>query len=224
MNKFYKPASMKKIGLCVLALIGLSSAIAQEKINGDKQIPILAWASFPAGESNVERLRELKEMRINISLSNYSNADGMQRGLDLAREVGIKMVSSCPELKTDVENTVKRFRDHPSLAGYFLRDEPVRKDFAEIGAWARKIEALDPKHFSFVNLMASIHTTNTDALGTDSYEAYVRSFAAEVPSQVLSFDFYPVLKSGVHESWYAGLEIFSAEAKKLEKPFWAFAL
>jgi hypothetical protein len=225
MIEFYNHACMKRIAsLCVFGLVFLSSAVAQEKLNADKQIPILAWASLPAGETNIDRFRELKEMGININLSNYSNADAMQKALDLAKEVGIKMVSSCPELKTDVENTVKRFMDHPSLAGYFLRDEPIRKDFAEIGAWAKKIEAVDGKHFCFVNLMASIHTTHTDALGTDSYAAYVRTFAAEVPSQILSFDFYPVLNNGVHENWYAGLEIFSAEARKLQKPFWAFAL
>ena len=45
-----------------------------------------------------------------------------------------------------------------------------------------------------------------------------------MPSQLLSFDFYPILSEGIHESWYAGLEVFSAEAKKLGKPFWAFGL
>lgn len=116
-----------------MGLLCLSSAVAQEKLNADKQIPILAWAGIPAGETNVDRFRELKEMGININLSHYSDADAMQKALDLAQQVGIKMVSSCPELKTDVEKTVKRFMDHPSLAGYFLRDEPIRKDFAEIG-------------------------------------------------------------------------------------------
>ena len=163
-------------------------------------------------------------MGINVNLSNYPNADAMQKALDLAHQVGIKMVSSCPELKTDVEKTVKRFMNHPALAGYFLRDEPIRKDFAELGVWAKKIEAIDSKHFCFVNLMASIHPTNTEALGTASYAEYVSTFAKEVPSQLLSFDFYPVLVDGVHERWYDGLEIFSVEARKLHKPFWAFAL
>jgi hypothetical protein len=52
----------------------------------------------------------------------------------------------------------------------------------------------------------------------------VNTFATEVPSQLLSFDFYPILTEGIHESWYAGLDVFSTEAKKLGKPFWAFGL
>ena len=216
---------MKKIAfLCVFAIVCLGSVMAQDKIASDKQISILAWAGIPAGETNVDRFKELKEMGININLSSYPNADAMQKALDLAHEVGMKMITSCPELKTDVETTVRRFMNHPALAGYFLKDEPVQKDFAELGAWAKKIEAMDSKHFCFVNLMASIHTTNTEALGTASYAEYVSAFAREVPSQLLSFDFYPVLGNGVHERWYDGLEIFSAEARKLNKPFWASAL
>jgi hypothetical protein len=61
-------------------------------------------------------------------------------------------------------------------------------------------------------------------LGTNSYAEYVTTFAKEVPSQLLSFDFYPILVDGVHERWYEGLGIFSDEAKKMDKPFWAFAL
>ena len=214
----------KNASLCLLLIVIFGSLSAQDKIVSDKPFPIIAWADIPANELNIERLNELHEMGVNVSISNYPNADAMQKALDLAQRAGIKMITSCPELKTDVEKTVERFMDHPALAGYFIQDEPVRKDFAELGILAKKIEAIDSKHFCFVNLIASIHTTNTTALGTASYAEYVSTFAMEVPSKLLSFDFYPVLVDGVHERWYEGLEIFSAEAKKLDTPFWAFAL
>lgn len=163
-------------------------------------------------------------MGVSISISNYPNAEAMQKGLDLAQKTGIRMISSCPELFSDVEITVKRFMGHPALAGYFLKDEPVRKDFQGLGMQARKIEAIDTEHFCFVNLFAVIHATNTQALGTSSYVEYLNTFAKEVPSKILSFDFYPILSRGVHERWYEGLELFSSETKKLNKPFWAFTL
>ena len=216
---------MRKIALISLVtMIICVCVMAQEKIVPDRPLPIMAWAGIPAGETNIERFRELKEMGININLSNYPDAEAMQQALDLAQQVGIGMVTSCPELKTDPEKTVRRIMNHPALAGYFLRDEPVRKDFADLGDWTKKIEAVDSKHFCFVNLIASIHTTKTEALGTNTYAEYVSAFAREVPSQLLSFDFYPVLVEGIHERWYEGLEIFSSEARKAGKPFWAFAL
>lgn len=216
---------MRKILLLgTFVMITFFTISAQEKLTSVKPLPIMAWAGIPENESNIERFRELKEMGINVSLSNYATSDAMQKGLDLAQQAGIKMVTSCPELKSDPESTAKRFINHPALAGYFLRDEPVRKDFAELAQWAKQIETIDKIHFCFVNLISSINTTKSEALGTATYAEYVNTFATEVPSQLLSFDFYPILSEGIHESWYAGLEVFSAEAKKLGKPYWAFGL
>lgn len=210
--------------ICVFAIVFLNSVLAQEKIASGKQIPIIAWSGIPAEETTVEKFTELKEMGVNISLCNYPDAESMKKALDLAQKVGIRMITSCPELKTDCENTVKRFMNHPALAGYFLRDEPIQKDFAELGEWAKKIKSIDSNHFCFVNLIAAIHPTKTEALGTKSYADYIRTFAETIPVKQISYDFYPVLSEGIHERWYEGLEIVSTEAKKLNLPFWAFAL
>jgi hypothetical protein len=210
--------------ICVFAIVFLNSVLAQEKIASGKQIPIIAWSGIPAEETTVEKFTELKEMGVNINLCNYTDAESMKKALDIAKQVGLKVITSCPELKTDCENTVKRFRNHPALAGYFLRDEPIQKDFAELGEWVKKIKTIDSNHFCFVNLIAAIHPTKTEALGTKSYADYIRTFAETVPVQQISYDFYPVLNEGIHERWYEGLEIVSNEAKKLKLPFWAFAL
>ncbi|MCE1197547.1 MAG: hypothetical protein LWW85_01140 [Marinilabiliales bacterium] len=210
--------------LFLLWIQGLTPIHAQEKIVSDHPLPIMAWSGFPAGESTPDRFREMKEMGININLTVYPDAGAMQNALDLAQAIGMKMVTSCPELKTNPATTVGQFMNHPALAGYFLRDEPIRKDFEALGSWAREIESLDNRHFCFVNLISAIHPTQTAALGTSSYATYVSLFAKEVTSRLLSFDFYPILSEGIHENWYQGLEIFSEEAKKLQAPFWAFAL
>jgi hypothetical protein len=144
--------------------------------------------------------------------------------LILAEKAGLKMITSCPELKTDVAKTAAKAMNHPALLGYFLRDEPVVSDMPALGEWGNKILQKDPNHYLFVNLIASIHPYKAEALGAATYAEYVRRFIKEVPAQMLSFDFYPILTEGIHERWYEGLEIFSAEARKAGKPFWAFAL
>jgi len=149
--------------LCTIMLFFTSMISAQEKLISDRPLPIMAWAGIPETETNLERFKELKDMGINVNLSNYPSADAMQKALDLAQQTGLKMVTSCPELKSDPETIVKRFMNHPALAGYFLRDEPVRKDFAELAAWAKKIEAFDKMHFCFVNLI-SISTPRNQKL------------------------------------------------------------
>ncbi len=210
--------------VCVFSFLIMSKANAQEKLKSDKPLPIMAWSGIPEEETNLERFTELREMGINVNLANYSSADAMQKALDLAQSLGLKMVTSCPELKSDPETTVRRFFNHPALAGYYLVDEPVRKDFGYLAEWAKQINAIDKTHFCFVNLISSINTTKTEALGTATYAEYVSTFAAEVPVRFLSFDFYPILTQGIHENWYGGLEVFAAEAKNMGIPFWAFAL
>ena len=198
--------------------------MAQDKLPPGMQIPIVAWATIPSGEISIDRYKELKEMGVTMALSGFQDTESMQKALDLAHRAEIKLIVSCPELKTNVPGTVKKIIHHPALAGYFLKDEPIRQEFAELGAWTEKIREHDEIHFCFINLFGGVHPTKTEALGTASYAEYVRTFAVEVPVPVLSFDFYPVLSEGLHERWYESLEIFSAEARKLNKPFWAFAL
>lgn len=215
---------IKFLLVSAFAIVYLGSLTAQEKLIAQKQIPVVAWSGIPAQETSVEKFAELKEMGININLCNYPDIASLEKALDIAGQVGLKMITSCPELKTDCENTVRRLMKHPALEGYFLRDEPIAKDFADLGEWAQKIESIDNRHFCFVNLIAAIHPTKTEALGTKSYADYVQTLAQTIPVKQISFDFYPVLNEGIHERWYEGLEIVSAQSKKLGLPFWAFAL
>jgi hypothetical protein len=61
---------MKKQHLLMLILaFGLGKIEAQEKVISTGQIPILAWYSIPAGETSVERYKEMREAGITHSLS-----------------------------------------------------------------------------------------------------------------------------------------------------------
>lgn len=195
---------------------------SQEKIKSEKQIPILAWYSIPVEETTVVRYQELKETGITHSLSFFPDAETMSKALDTAQKAGIKMIASCPELKTKTEETVRRFMNHPAVAGYMLRDEPNRTDFPELGEWEKKIRAVDDNHFCYLNLFPNY--ASEQQLGTKTYKEHVDLFIEEVPIQLLSFDHYPVLGDSLRANWYENLEIFSEAARKAGKPFWAFAL
>lgn len=201
----------------------LGYAISQNRLEAKEQIPILAWYSIPANETTIERYQEMKDAGITHSLSFFSNADEMQKALDIAAKVGVKMLVSCPELKADPEKTVRRFMNHPAVVGYHLMDEPGIALFPELGNWGRRIQSVDSKHFCYVNLFPNFADTATQ-LGTKNYRKYVSECAKQIPLQFLSFDYYPVLKDRLSKTWYENLEQFSDEARKAGKPFWAFAL
>ena len=228
-----KSPKMNKINiLCIsFRLIFLASIVpglfikpasAQEKLESKGHIPILGWYSIPPEEATSARYLEMKEAGFDISFSFLGSPQDVQKSLDAAHQAGMKIVISCPELKNETEKIVKRFMDHPALAGYFLRDEPAVDAFADLGNWAKRVNAIDPKHFCYVNLFPNYATPLQ--LGTANYRDYVNKFAKEVPLHFLSFDSYPLTSAeGVYEKWHQNLEIFSDEAKKVNMPFWGFA-
>ncbi|WP_300284234.1 hypothetical protein [uncultured Alistipes sp.] len=213
------------LSLAALATLGGSVQLrAQEKLEPTGEMPILAWHGIPAEETTVERFRELKEAGFTHNFSFYGTAEQVAKALDVARKVGIKQIITCAELRSEPEKTVARFKNHPALAGYFLRDEPLCSDFAALGEWAKRIRAADDDHFCYLNLFPTGPQEHFDALGAKDYRDYVSRFDKEVPLQFLSFDHYPVTYDGLKAEWYENLEEFADEARKAGKDFWAFAL
>ena len=142
-----------------------------------------------------------------------------QERLDLSAQI----VS--PALRKEPVKIVRAFMAHPAVAGYFLRDEPVVTDFAALGDWAKRIQAVDNRKFCYLNLFPTGGEEHLRFLGVQNYREYITRFNKEVPLPFLSFDHYPVLGDNVLKAeWYENLEDFSDEARKIGKDFWAFAL
>jgi len=213
-----------KNNLLFVAMLMVSMQVvkAQERVSTKGQIPILAWYSIPASETTVARYQEMKDAGITLQFTGFPDIEAMQKALDVAEKVGMKMVVSCPELKTDPEKTARRFMNHPAVVGYHLIDEPSMASYPELGNWAKRIQAVDKNHFCYVNLFPIF--ADSSIMGTENYRQYVSECAKQIPLQFLSFDYYPVLKEKLSDRWFENLEVFSEEAKKAGKPFWAFAL
>lgn len=178
---------MKKIVLLFLFATCLyaNRTQAQDKIKFTGEFPILGWYGIPAEETTVARYQEMKDAGFTLNFSFLGNADQVQTALDTAQAVSMKIVISCPELSSDPEGTVARFMNHPALAGYFLRDEPSMSDFAGLGDWARRIQAVDSVHFCYLNLNPNYAKSSN--LGTLNYRTYVNTFINTVPLQFFTY-------------------------------------
>jgi hypothetical protein len=190
-----------------------------------EEIPILAW--YGVAETTIERYQELKDAGINSNFSYHANLKDLTLAMDVAKAAGIKMIIHCPELETEPEKIVNLFKDHPALAGYHIKDEPNRNEFTHWGELVRKIQALDNKHFCYINIFPNY--VSSEQIGTSTYLEYIQLFLQEVPVPFLSFDFYPILvkSSGVRflrNNWYENLEIILKETRNAGIPFCAFAL
>ena len=135
---------------CLILIFLLSFGI---KLFAQDKIPILAWYSIPAEDATLARYQELKDAGFTITFSHTSKFEDAKKALDLSAAVGIKSIFTCNELQTDPEATVRKVKNHPGLAGYFLRDEPVSSDFPGLAKWAKQIMAVDNKHYCYLNLV-----------------------------------------------------------------------
>ncbi|MFA4870275.1 MAG: beta-galactosidase [Pedobacter sp.] len=191
----------------------------------EAQIPVVAILAIPENLTNISRYKELRASGVTMSYYHFLNAHDMQAALDMGQQAGIKVFVSCPELISDPETTVRRFMNHPALAGYFLADEPSRKDFSRLGELVKKIRAIDDKHICYVNLFPNYQVEKY--LGVRTYEEYLENFIKEVPTQIISFDHYPIIgstKRSVRPSFYKNLETISEASQRSGRPFWGFAL
>lgn len=221
--------------LLLVLLFPAAGVFAQQKLVASGEFPILAWIGVPEEETTVERFRELKESGININFSGYSNIAAVEKALDIAAQTGVKLLPSCPELKSHPEETAKRLMKHPALYGYHLRDEPSAADFPQLGEWVKRIASVDKKHPCYINLFpnyaGAAQLFGEDFQpepGKDVFEQHVEQFLKEVPVSFISFDHYPVIENNgvrmLRPQWYKNLEIVATLAQKHRLPFWAFAL
>lgn len=192
------------------------------KVKEYSDFPIIAWYSIPDSALYYERFLEAKEAGINLSLFEYSNVENVQIALNLAQKVGIKVLIACPELYTNTDYVVNRFKKHPANGGYFLQDEPTLFYLTQLVELSNKIESVDDTRFTYINLLPNYSTTHytTD----ENYYNYVQSFVNEIPLKVLSFDHYPIIQNMIRPIWYHNLEIIKSITDTTNIPFWSFAL
>jgi len=202
---------------------------AEEQPYSGPEIPRLAWGSIPEQFTSVERFKELKDAGLSHHFHYYySSADEAAKALDAAKEAGIKVILTCPELGTNPEDIVKRFMSHPALEAYFIKDEPKDKQtFVTAGSLADRIRAVDKSHFCYLNLMPG---GKTNTVSGTPYATYLDWYAEYFKPEIVSFDNYSISidkstgKITVRPDWYDNLECISEFSGNIGKPFWAFAL
>jgi hypothetical protein len=215
---------MKRLIILILLVVtGIGQLYSQEKLKSGGVIPVMSWGGIAQKEISVQNYLKLKDVGVNIDIAFFQNADAIATALDAAGQAGVKLMISCPELKTEPEKVAARFKSHKALEGYYLGDEPDRSKFEELADLAKKLLAADKNHYSFVNLYPDINS-NQKKFGTKDYKEYVDTFDKMFPAPYISFDFYPVTDGKIHLRWYENLEFYAAKYKAEGRPYWAFAL
>lgn len=199
----------------------------KEQVKSYHQFPILAWIGVPP-DADVSAYNMMKDAGFSYDLMTFfGNADQLQVALDKMQSAGLKGIINIPELETDMEATINRFKHHPALIGYTVYDEPRMGALQQTKTKMQKIQSYDSKKISYVNLLAS--GVPESYLGAP-FSEYLKTMTTELPLQMLSFSYYPVmLMDGKDEleldrNWYESLEHFSKRAEELDIPLWTLNL
>src|SRR5689334_9948074 len=99
--------------LIIISVAAQIDALAAEPSSAER-IPVLAWAGPPQAETNAERYRELSDAGFTHNYSSFSNADLMEKALNVAQAAGIRQFINIPELESAPEKIAERFKAHPA--------------------------------------------------------------------------------------------------------------
>jgi hypothetical protein len=212
----------KNLLLFLFLLLFTKVSTARQLVDKMAGIPIIGWSGIPESETNIQRYQQMKDGGFTHSVTFFKSLKNLIKALKVADEVGMKIIASCPEIKSKTELTIKQLMNYPALGGYYIIDEPNISDFKKLKTIVQTIRSIDDQHICYINLFPNY--AGEYFLGTKSYNEYVSEFVKEIPVQVLSFDNYPIQTQGFRPDFYDNLEYISRVAKESGKPFWAFTL
>ena len=210
---------MRKLNLLFLNIFIFSILPVQA------EIPIVAYYGIPLEYSNVSRFKEFKEAGFDVSICFYNDTpvDTLLRILNDAQKSGIQLLISSGWVSVQPHVGIPRLKNHPALYGYFLQDEPWPKDIPETIRRYRAMAKQDTNKPTYVNLLPDYGSGMPKEINMPPYKQYLKE-TSTIGLPFISFDFYPIMKSGIRSTWYSCLENIRQESLRTGKPFWAFAL
>jgi hypothetical protein len=106
------------VALVCVSIAAAAAANAPEHLKSAESIPVIAWLGPP---STVPKLKEMADAGFTISFDNrFADVPAVLAGLDAAKEAGVKLLISCPQLQSDPQNTAAKLRSQ-SRAGRLFR-------------------------------------------------------------------------------------------------------
>jgi hypothetical protein len=125
------------------------------------------------------------------------------------------------QVRLRVERLIQLYGGHPALSGLNLYDEPSRAMFGIVGYAGEVLQGSAPEQLPYVNVWPSY--ASLSALGTSTYEEYLRLYLDEVNPPLLCFDHYPLLSgTDITSDFFYNWAIVRRFALEAGIPAWVF--
>lgn len=190
--------------------------------------PNMAWIGPPVTSLNAQTIGDMVDAGLTVSLAEggVSREENL-RALDSAQKYGIKLLIADDRwgwysgfggpMPTDshyfdrLDSIVDDYKNHPAYYGLFIIDEPSGGQYHQIKLIRDHILQRDPDHLVYINWAVLS-------------EAGINMVMDTINPQVLSFDTYPVGRTGCNANFYNVLEDFRRGGLRYNVPVWAFSM
>lgn len=194
---------------------------------------VLAYNGFNDDQATYENFKKMMDAGVNmitVEGEDLVYGPGWRDQCRVAEQAGVKVILFIgytheryyrdPEHFTGLDDLINEAAQYPAICAYQIADEPSTEKGYRLAFVKEKIESLAPDRPVYINLHPS--TVSQGGMGALTYEDYVEFFASVCDLQFITFDQYPIWKTGVEDSWYRSLNVIYDTAKRHGIPFWAF--
>lgn len=212
---------MGRLYFTLLFLLSCIQPIASANNGG---MPIIAYMGVPDWRTTDEDFHVLSECGFTVSLYPYASLDLMIKACRIADKYGVKVIGTCPEMKSSPQKAANNLKNENGFFGYMIQDEPNAIEMHERQKDILRLKSIDATHCFYINLQPYYHEEWVKpSMKANSYPEYLKA-ASSISTQQISFDFYPITTQGIRKTWYHNLEMVRRESLSSGKPFWGFVL
>ena len=211
---------MRKLIILSLLIIGWGRSC----FANDTEMPVIAFIGIPDRDTSEENFQSFSECGFSVSLSTYPSLDLLVKACRYADKYGVKVLGRCPEMVSNPTLAAQTLKRERGFFGYYLQDEPSVPEIQERQKEIERLRTIDMTHVFYINLYPYYRESWVEpATKAKTYPEYLKA-ASATSCQQLSFDFYPIMTSGIRPTWYHNLEMIRQESLASGKPFWGFVL
>lgn len=165
-----------------------------------KLYPITYWYGIRPEFLSKERLMEAKDAGFTVIECSYGTETNKQV-LTWCEELGLKANVGDPRIhkalaaeegwEQGLLDMISEYADYPAVNRFFMRDEPLDDYFPTLGRVADFLNAHDPAHGEYINLLPyhAVPPAEGESF-TQRYQRHIDGFFDVVHPTILSYDHY----------------------------------
>lgn len=187
------------------------------------EIPRIAYMGPVVSKVSAQEYADIKTCGFTHCINIYNSLAEAKADLKIAYSAGVGLYIHTPQVVQAPTMAASYLGDQNGLSGYFLADEPSYAGLQTIKNNKEAIAKVDSKHPCVVNLHPYYDEKQFKNIGSQTYRQYLQAVANLGMPQV-SFDYYPVTKSGLRDGWFGNLSEVRSLCQNMGLSFWGFVL